>query len=249
MSPTCRAFRLLLERRLAGRPMRERLTDLAWHEHLFACADCRAVLEDEEALESLLASLPEPRLAPAVRQRVLARLRFAREEEWLDRMLDRAASDAPPANLAFGVLAGLARRRAEERLDRLLDLDQVEVPAGLAGRTLASLRLARRPRRVALRIVAALAAAAALTAIAWITWPRRAETGRSSLELAQGADAAVRPVTPVTPAADAPVDDDVLEAFDVLENWDVLVSDDVETLLGTLPADEAATLEGFEEEG
>ncbi len=246
MSPTCRAFRLLLERRLAGRATRERLSDLAWHEHLFACLDCRALLEDEEALESLLASLPEPRLAPVVRQRVLARLRFAREEEWLDRMLDRAVSDAPPANLACGVLAGLAWRRAEERLDHLLDRDQVEVPAGLSARTLAALSLARRPRRVAARFVAFAAAAAALAAIAWIAWPRRAETGRATVDLAQGSEAVVRPVAP---SAVAPVDEDVLAAFDVLENWDVLVSDDVETLLGTLPADDAATLDGFEEEG
>jgi hypothetical protein len=162
-------------------------------------------------------------------------------------VLDRAASDPPPADLAVGVLAGLARRRAEDRLDRLLDLDQVSVPAGLSARTLASLRLARRPRRVALRFAAVAAAAAALAAITWIAWPRRAETGRSTVELAQGAGAVVRPVAPsaTTPASD----DDVLQALDVLENWDVLVSDDVETLLGTLPADEAATLDGFEEEG
>jgi len=246
MSPTCRAFRLLLERRLSGRATRERLSDLAWHEHLFACADCRALLEDEEALESLLASLPEPRLTPVVRERVLARLRFAREEEWLDRMLDRAASDAPPGNLAIGVLAGLARRRAEQRLDDLLALDRVEVPVGLSARTLGALRLARRSRRVAARTVAVVAAAAALVAIAWIAWPRRGDTNRATIDLAQGAGPVVRPIAPVSTA---PVDEDVLAAFDVLENWDVLVSDDVETLLGTLPADAAATLDGFEEEG
>lgn len=253
MSPTCRAFRLLLERRLTRRATRERLSDLAWHEHLFACADCRALLEDEEALESLLASLPEPRLTPVVRERVLARLRRAREEDWareedvLDRMLDRAASGAPPADLARGVLAGLSVRRADERLDRLLALDRVAVPAGLSARTLGALRLARRaPRRVAARFVAIAAAAAALAAIAWIAWPRRADTSRATTDLAQSSEPVVRPVTPPPFAA---IDEDVLAAFDVLENWDVLVSGDVETLLGTLPAADVATLDGFEEEG
>ena len=140
------------------------------------------------------------------------------------------------------MLAGLAARRADERLDRLLVLDQVEIPADLSTRTLVALRLARRPRRrVASRFLALLAAAAAVAAIAWIAWPRRVEPSRTTNELAGGP--VVRPVTPIAS------DEDVLQAFDVLENWDVLVSDDVETLLSTLPADDAATLDGFEEEG
>lgn len=170
MNHPCRDFRIVLEGRLDGRAAPERLGELAFRsmidEHLFTCAECRALLDAEEALESLLASLPEPRLAPAVRARVLARLRLAREDDRLDRLLDVASDEMAPAGLAEGVLAALAREREdlrvansgaassgvarsrvvandEERLDQLLDLDVVHTPVGLAQRTLGALRVER----------------------------------------------------------------------------------------------------------
>lgn len=170
MNQPCRDFRIVLEGRLDGRAAPERLGELAFpsifHEHLFTCTECRALLDAEEALESLLASLPEPRLAPAVRARVLARLRLAREDDRLDRLLDVASDEMAPAGLAEGVLAALAREREalraanrgvassgvarsrvvandEERLDRLLELDVVHTPVGLAQRTLGALRVER----------------------------------------------------------------------------------------------------------
>jgi len=326
----CRDFRMLLENRLARRATRparratrpaqnaapERLADLAWHEHLFTCEGCRALLDAEQALESLLASLPEPRLEPAVRDRVLARLRHARDEERLDSLLDIAGAPKAPSGLARSVLVSVTRREGDEQLDRLLDLDVVTVPEGLTERTLTALHLARRfelteprlERRVELtalhlarrselttlrlarrselttlrlarrselttlrlarrselttlrlarrsekvrpltwRIAGFAAAAAVLASIAWVV--RGLETQR---------DVAPPPIVDVQPsgterpevgAPNAPVSDEMLAALDVLENWDVLVTEDVVTLLSTLPADAAVLLEDLEDEG
>lgn len=266
MNAPCRDFRVLLERRLAGRAAPERLAELAWHEHLYACAECRDLLDAEEALESLLASLPEPRLAPDVRERVLARLRSSRrawnegaddggaEDDRLDRLLDVLATDAPPRDLARHVLDGIAARRDLD-LDRLLDLDVVETPAGLAQRTLVALRLARRTtsrRTTILRVVAIGAAAAALAAVVWISRPR---PGPERVEIVDDAPIAAphdeRRAPRVAPrpgdrvAVDAAhVTDDVLAALDVLENWDLLVSDDDEPALPTADEVLIAELEG-----
>ena len=352
MNASCRDFRMLLENRLARRATRparratrpaqnaapERLADLAWHEHLFTCEGCRALLDAEQALESLLASLPEPYLEPAVRDRVLARLRHARDEERLDSLLDLAGAAQAPSGLARSVLVSVTRREGDEQLDRLLDLDVVTVPEGLTERTLTALhlaprfelteprlerrveltarrlerrseltarRLARRveltalhlARRVELtalhlarrseltarrlarrseltarrlarrseltarrlarrsekmrpltwRIAGFAAAAAVLAAIAWIV--RGLETQR---DVAPPAIVDVQPSRTERPevgAPNAPVSDEMLAALDVLENWDVLITEDVETLLSTLPADAAVLLEDLEDEG
>jgi len=319
VNASCRDFRMLLENRLARRATRparratrpaqnaapERLADLAWHEHLFTCEGCRALLDAEQALESLLASLPEPRLEPAVRDRVLARLRHARDEERLDSLLDIAGAPKAPSGLARSVLVSVTRREGDEQLDRLLDLDVVTVPEGLTERTLTALhlaprfelteprlerrveltarRLARRveltalhlARRVELtalhlarrseltarrlarrsekmrpltwRIAGFAAAAAVLAAIAWIV--RGLETQR---DVAPPAIVDVQPSRTERPevgAPNAPVSDEMLAALDVLENWDVLITEDVETLLSTLPADAAVLLEDLEDEG
>jgi len=363
VNASCRDFRMLLENRLARRATRparratrpaqnaapERLADLAWHEHLFTCEGCRALLDAEQALESLLASLPEPYLEPAVRDRVLARLRHARDEERLDSLLDLAGAAQAPSGLARSVLVSVTRREGDEQLDRLLDLDVVTVPEGLTERTLTALhlaprfelteprlerrfelteprlerrveltarrlerrseltarRLARRveltalhlARRVELtalhlarrseltarrlarrseltarrlarrseltarrlarrsekmrpltrRIAGFAAAAAVLAAIAWIV--RGLETQR---DVAPPAIVDVQPSRTERPevgAPNAPVSDEMLAALDVLENWDVLITEDVETLLSTLPADAAVLLEDLEDEG
>lgn len=267
MNADCRDFRLLLEDRLAGRAAPARVAELSWHEHMYACAACRELLEAEEALESLLASLPEPRLAPEVRERVLARLRLSRiheqHEERLDRLLDAAAFEAPPAGLARGVLDGLARRVGDERLDRLLALDVVEVPEGLAARTLDGLRLARRAparRRTVLRIVLVGAAAAALVALVWIARPDASRSPVDRVDVVKEPNPAPSVAPDVAPRAGSgdgarvasngsAVPDEFLAALDVLENWDVLVATDSETLLTVLPTAEEALLAEFEEEG
>jgi tetratricopeptide (TPR) repeat protein len=250
MSRDCRAFRALLEQRLGGRPAPERLTELSWQQHLFVCAECRRMLEAEEALESLLASLPEPHLAPDVRARVLVRLRAERE---LDVLLELDADAAAPAGLSRGVLAGLAAARAAEadaRLDALLELDRSEAPAGLAGRTLLRLGRARRPLPVRSRWLVALAAAAVLALIAWAAWPGRGEPKRVPAAPAPVVNAPEPRRAPDErkAAADA-APDDLLAALDVLQNWDVLVNADVETMLSTLPADDEALLATAEEGG
>jgi len=128
----CRGFRRRLARALEGRPMPQKLTELSWHEHLLGCAECRALLEREEALEVLLATLPEPQLPPDVVRRLVARLDHASdgaEPAELDALLELASAEAP-AGLSNRVLSGV---RAEAALDALLDLDpQPVAPAGLA---------------------------------------------------------------------------------------------------------------------
>ena len=168
MNSGCRSFRRALESRLAGRAERPELSGLPgfdgleWHEHLLGCTDCRALLESEEALEALLATLPEPQLPAELAQRVVARLESARAEEStdevaLDALLDLAATEDVPGDLAGDVLARLAPERGEkrehQRLERLLDLvPAAKAPEGLVDRTLAALephRTRARPRRLA----------------------------------------------------------------------------------------------------
>ena len=246
MNLDCSGFRAALEAELAGRPSQEKLAWLSWNEHLLACAECRALLEKEEALEALLASLPEPRLPAPVLRRVLARLRRERAEEVrLEGLLDSIGEGVRvPEGLAAGVLAKLSPERselserersepaerrdsAETRLDALLDLDgEIAVPEDLASRVLARLALARRaPRR---RLAPWAAAAAASVAIVFF--------GRTLLVRApRGETAPTKTFAPETPPDPA-----LLASLDVVEHWDELVQGDVDVLLSTLgPADEA----------
>lgn len=243
MSLECIGFRTALEAELLGRPSQERLAGLAWHEHVLSCGDCRELLEREEALETLLASLPEPRLPSALAQRVLVRLREDRAAEVrLERLLDLDADLRAPRGLAAGVLAGLARQRfasasgsdrAEARLDEILELDrEVQAPPGLAGRVLAGLarerRAVRGPARTApLRRRAWLYAVAAGLLLAFLGrlyWLRARPDARATSA----------PVVHVDPAPDP----EMLAALDVLEEWDLLMQDDIDVLLSTLgPAD------------
>jgi hypothetical protein len=226
MKSDCAAFRAALEAELAGRPSQEKLAWLAWHEHLLACAECRELLEKEEALEALLATLPDPKLPDALLRRVLARLRKERAEETrLEGLLDVLEEEIrPPAGLAAGILARVAAERGD-RLDALLDLDRsIEAPEGLAARVLARLgRERRRPR--ALPWLYAAAAGLALLLFGRFLWTRtRLETGPPKELLAQ----------------EAPPDPELLASLDVVEQWDLLMQDDVDVLLSTLgPADEA----------
>lgn len=159
MNHTCRDFRSLLEAVLEGglngAVVEQALTELAWHEHLLSCGECRNLLSAEEALEILLATLPEPKLPEHLARRVVSRLRHARSaESKLDALLELDRAERAPRHLAESVLARLrpARERSgetsplalEAALDRLLDLDRDQrVPEGLAARILASLRAER----------------------------------------------------------------------------------------------------------
>jgi len=155
MKPACQSFRRLLEQKLVGRIDVDQLTVLSWHEHLVGCGACRTLFESEEALEALLATLPEPKLPPHLRRLVLAALARSREEDaGLDRMLVHGGEVAVPSGLAADVLARLAEERARsravqsahasDRLDALLALDVgVIVPEGLSRRILARLETAR----------------------------------------------------------------------------------------------------------
>ena len=130
----CQDFRELLGRALCE-PAAQ-LQPLSWHEHLNVCPECRRLLEEEEALEYLLASLPEPRLPGALVERVLTRLRGEHVPADLDALLDLDHLDEPE---------GLTRRVLSElELDRLLArVPELEPPAGLSARVLAALESER----------------------------------------------------------------------------------------------------------
>lgn len=145
----CREFRSRLARLLSGRASSASFGALSWHEHLLGCADCRALIAAEQALEELLLQLPEPQLPPELAQRLLARLEPSRGETDLDSLLDRNRDVPVPKALAARMLARLDGARTAQRedaaLDRLLDQwSEPEIPADLGRRTLARLALARR---------------------------------------------------------------------------------------------------------
>jgi hypothetical protein len=140
----CHGFRRGLERALSGRPVPAVLQELSWHEHLLGCGECRELLEREEALEELLATLPTPRLSPELARRVLERLREVRRGLGdLDELLALDAGSEAPGGLAHRVLIALEKERTptvDERLDALLARDPApQTPHGLSKRLLAGL--------------------------------------------------------------------------------------------------------------
>lgn len=206
MKPDCKDFRRLLETKLVGAPSPTELSQLSWHEHLLACGDCRRILESEEALEELLATLPNPRLSPLMTARVLARLRSARgEDAALEALLDRDREPATPAGLAERVLARLEderrlgratsagasspNRRPDRNIDALLDADREiiapkdlvsRVQRGIAAERAASPASAEaRLDRLLERDVVVAPAGIAGRVIAALETARRAETVRA----------------------------------------------------------------------
>ncbi len=123
-SLSCRHFRAQLEGALLGRPDTDAIVHLAWQSHLGECVSCRSLLEGEEALEVLLASLPQPALPPELAQRVLARLDEGHRTGSLDALLelDHEEPSVTPG-LPGRMLSGLTLERCETRLDALLELD------------------------------------------------------------------------------------------------------------------------------
>lgn len=213
----CIEFRCLLEEALAGRPDPPRLTELGWHEHLLGCGDCRDLLEAEEALELLLASLPDPKLPPDLRRRVLVRLRAGRQEP-LESLLDLDHVDVP-AGLARATTDGLRERLVtgvdpvEAQLDALLEFARpIEVPEGLSRRVLVGIEEdrvahARRSRFLALRGGGAALRAAAAVLVGVSTFAIWTHFDRP--------DSFDRAVARVR-------DEDVIQSLAVLDYWDAL---------------------------
>ncbi len=244
---SCRDFRLRLESVLEGNTLPDELLQLSWHEHLLGCTDCRDLLERENALEQLLASLPEPSLSPDLARRVLAQLKA--QSRRLDLLLDCDGGTDSPNGLADRVLAGLANERgvsAVDPLDRLLALDnEVEVPAGLAARVLADLRPSTerevtRPFHLRLlRSPAFYAAAAAL--ILFFTSPLWRSDHNTDPEPR-------RLVATSNEEKDIAPDEELLAFFDVLDR-DELWNDDLsmEAVLAVSLSEEDEAVLGYED--
>lgn len=253
MNSACFEFRARLASVLAGRVEPAAVAELAWHEHLLACGDCRELLEAEEALDQLLASLPDPKLPRALAERVLSRLEVSRLAEpldaALDALLDRSPAAAAPDQLAARVLANLedARHtlRAENELDRLLERIAVpRTPVGLAARVLARLErerarpiahsaepaVAAQPRRARRMTVYALAAslAVALGVAAWLRWDH--ERAAPSDRQVASTDA---PVPSVAPSSNEPPQE-LLASLELLESWDLVTDDSLDARLNAL---------------
>jgi hypothetical protein len=146
MSATCNDFRqrlrVALEGGLRGEASLEAVRPLAWHEHLFTCTECRDLLEAEEALEDLLASLPSPVLPKLMARRILRRLSSERHQidvqakaPDLDHVLTSGDSVDVPVDLAVRVLEGISSEREANALDALLDrVPTPQIPNGLVER-------------------------------------------------------------------------------------------------------------------
>lgn len=239
MNP-CRDFRQRLEAALVGEL---RGAPVAWHSHLSACAACRDLFAAEEALDELLACLPHPELPVALARRVLLRLQ---RDQRLDAALDRAlGAEAPPAGLAARVLAGVQAKSAPSLDDLLARLPEPSVPAGLAERIVAQVQHAQ----PALRPVAArtpllrlgLAAAASLLAafIGYRLVGDNAEPpqGPAIVDVPrQSPDAAEPSIVPIVPDAE------LLASLELLEEWELLMAQDVDLALGSLDDSDAELL-------
>ena len=242
MTRNCQVFRRRLAARLMGPPPPD-LGELAWHHHLLSCEECRNLLAEEEALEELLRTLPDPRLPPHLAQRVLERLRRTRPSDVaLDELLDRAGPVAAPDGLAARVLDGLEEPRSlaarEAALDALLGgVPDPVVPEDLADNLVRALadehdRAAARTsggtvRWIRLRRPLAAAAAVLLSlATIWTLWP----------------EPAAEPGTEVAGGVEAPPDE-LLDSFELLEWWDVLQSQELDHLLASLDIAEEVVLE------
>jgi len=157
-------------------------------------------------------------------------------EQHLDELLASVPAPRIPAALAERVRAALGpmreKQREEMRLDALLDaVPAPEVPADLARRVLAGLRAERHPR--SLRFLRGrtlrLAAAAVVLFAALAAW--------RLFDRPQG-----EPRAPLTYMKDELSGDDELVVY-ALENWELLMSEELEVYLASLDATELAHLE------
>lgn len=250
----CQEFRAALLLALEGRAVHERLGALSWHEHLLACEGCKRLLREEEALEVLLATLPEPELAPDLVERLLTRLRPSAATASLDALLELGPEPDVPAGLGSRVLAAVHEEEAREEaaLDRLLEGQPApRVPVGLSARILGATREAP-AEAVAIAPVPAGVPAEAAPKAAPKAAPGALLSRRSwqALPLAAAALFAVslglfwlRRDGGGAPLGDPPAaqepSEEMLASLEVLENWDLLVADDLDLLLASFdPSDE-----------
>ena len=246
----CFEFRDNLERVLCGLPNPEKLIPLSWNEHLLGCEACRDLLNAEQALELVLASLPEPQLPPDLTSRVIERLRREREGSPahafdLDAALDGAPDPVMLANLSERILRGvesarseqlISKGQAEDRLDVLLNKVPTPIaPTNLAASVLdaveaertASSPLGNRVSSFQLLKGAQVwvpVAAAVLVAILWFT--------RSMDGLVEVPSDEELIDTQLASALE--LNDEIMDAFEVLENWEHLNGDDLDLLLASI---------------
>ena len=246
-SSDCSLFRAELQRALVEADSAARKSERSatsffeqGHEHLFLCSECRAILESERALDEILDSMPAPQLPRTLARRVLARLERERLQD-VDALLDELPAPDVPSDLSARLLGALAESRHDAQLDRLLErVPEPALPVGLAQRVLAGVADERRAQRSTVgtgaRVLLGAAAALLLCAAGFVVWRRLLQDENSP-----GSSGA--PVE--TTLAALNVEPELLAALDVLENWDVLMSDDMDLLLAAL---DPAELELFDEE-
>lgn len=236
MNAACHRFRGRLAEALSGD---QPAWGLAMHEHLLACAACRELLAEEEALDTLLSNWPHPRIPAELARRLLSRLAPEREGARLEALLGHVEI-APAPGLSARVLAGLAEARREERLERWLErVPAPVVPLGLAQRVLAAVARERtepaRPRGALLRFgwyTLAATLLLGLGALAWL-WTRE----RASSALPRDEIARAQPVPDPSP--------ELLASLDVLENLELLSDEEVDLLLGDIQEQEADLLQWY----
>lgn len=181
-------------------------------------------------------ALRELALAPHALRCASCRELLAAEQE-LDLLLGEVRLPVAPTGLAERVLAELRAPElvAADPLDRLLGrAPEPRAPVGLAARVLRGFepeRLEARPRvhrgrrtRRRLQLVTGLAAAALLLALGL----RALERPREEATTLAGLD---------------PADREVVESLDVLEDWELLMGDDIDLLLSSLDVADELVLE------
>lgn len=203
---SCEQFRARLEGALAqGRPP----ADVGWHEHLLACADCRAFLEQEESLEELLAALQEPSAPDELAARVLSALAGSRT----------------------GGAAETESSRAERRLDAWLEqVPAPRAPRGLARRVLAGLAAERVPQRPVIARRGLLAAAGVALVVAGGLWIGLRRAPRPEREILTQ----TRPFGSARAGSAPGLEGDEELVSYALENWDLVTSEDLDLWLGGL---------------
>lgn len=160
---------------------------------------------------------------------------FLAEEGRLDELLAAVPEPELPSALAARVRAALEparrRQREEEHLDLLLDgLPEPIAPEGMSGRVLAGLRAERAPAKWTLLRGRGLALAAAVLALL-LTIAGRALLFRESSTPEE-----------VAYIRTELIDEDELIVY-ALENWELLMSDDIEVYMASLDPSERILLE------
>lgn len=219
----CDTFRaqLLAWLETPGDPTRREALRLDAHPSL--CADCRRVLEEEEALQHWLELLEGTSAAPTgLATRILARLERQRDLEPVRAWLDLLPEPKIPEGLAARVLHGVRQHERLSAQRKPFTLQRAPVPEAAA----APATTRRRPSWfVALPLAAAAAALAS-----FYVW--RAEPSSVGQQVA------------LDMAEDAP-SDELLAHLDWLEEWDLVVGegDDLAPVLGSLDEFETWLLE------